>query len=135
MNRHSQKMFARIFEQLLDLPEKDALVFHCSAGKDRTGMTAALILMGLGVNDRQISQDYLLTNELYNFGLEQKEPTNDELARMIAKMNVMEGEGAAIIGITETVRSGWGNFDNFFVKVLGFNKGDLLQLRRMYLEG
>ncbi|MGE0879370.1 MAG: tyrosine-protein phosphatase [Acidimicrobiia bacterium] len=36
-------------------------VFHCTAGKDRTGMLAALILSGLGVDDDTIADDYVLT--------------------------------------------------------------------------
>ena len=38
------------------------LVFHCAAGKDRTGLTAALILDLLGVSREIIYEDYLLTN-------------------------------------------------------------------------
>jgi len=37
------------------------LVFHCAAGKDRTGVAAALILSLVGVNNEQIVDDYLLT--------------------------------------------------------------------------
>ena len=38
------------------------LVFHCSAGKDRTGIAAALILTALGVPREQVFADYILTN-------------------------------------------------------------------------
>ena len=38
-------------------------VFHCSAGKDRTGLLAALILEVLGVDPETIKSDYLLTNQ------------------------------------------------------------------------
>lgn len=38
------------------------LVFHCSAGKDRTGVVAALIMSALGVGRETIYEDYLLTN-------------------------------------------------------------------------
>ena len=41
-----------------------AVVFHCSAGKDRTGLLAALILEVLGVDAETIRADYLLTNEV-----------------------------------------------------------------------
>lgn len=37
-------------------------VFHCMAGKDRTGFAAAMILAALGVSDDLIFEDYLLTN-------------------------------------------------------------------------
>jgi protein-tyrosine phosphatase len=55
--------FAELFGHLLesDVP----LVFHCTAGKDRTGFAAALILLALGVPRSVVMQDYLLTNELY----------------------------------------------------------------------
>ena len=39
------------------------VVFHCSAGKDRTGLLAALILEVLGVDSETIAADYLLTNQ------------------------------------------------------------------------
>ena len=39
-------------------------VFHCSAGKDRTGIIAALVLGALGVNQETVMADYLLTNEV-----------------------------------------------------------------------
>ena len=38
-------------------------VFHCTAGKDRTGMVAALILSLVGVDDEVIVEDYTLTDE------------------------------------------------------------------------
>lgn len=39
-------------------------LFHCTAGKDRTGWTAALLLHIGGVDDPTIASDYLLTNAL-----------------------------------------------------------------------
>lgn len=55
--------FAQLFDALLHSSEP--LVFHCTAGKDRTGLAAALILLALGVPREVVMQDYLLTNELY----------------------------------------------------------------------
>jgi protein-tyrosine phosphatase len=43
------------------------LVFNCSAGKDRTGVAAALILNTLGAHADTIMEDYLLTNEASNW--------------------------------------------------------------------
>jgi len=54
--------FAELFEHLI---ESDApTVFHCTAGKDRTGIAAALVLLALGVSRDVVQADYLLTNEL-----------------------------------------------------------------------
>ena len=55
--------FARFLRHLLDHPTP--VVFHCTAGKDRTGFAAALLLSALGVERETIMQDYLLTNQLY----------------------------------------------------------------------
>lgn len=134
LNPHSQEQFKKIFAELLALPEKEALVFHCSAGKDRTGMTAALILMALEVSDDLIAKDYLLTNSLYSFALRKNYPSNDQISNMIAKMNVTKGEGSAVYGITKTIRSAYGDFAGYFKDELGFSKEDLVQLRKMYLE-
>jgi len=41
------------------------LVFHCTAGKDRTGVCAALILLSLGVSANQVIADHALSN-VYN---------------------------------------------------------------------
>jgi len=50
-----------LFEQLLNTPA--GFLLHCSAGKDRTGFGAALILAALGVEQKLIMEDYLLTNQ------------------------------------------------------------------------
>jgi protein-tyrosine phosphatase len=42
-------------------PEALPALFHCSAGKDRTGLTAGLLLALLGVADADILDDYQLT--------------------------------------------------------------------------
>ena len=39
------------------------VVFHCTAGKDRTGLFAAFLFKVLGVPDEEIRRDYLLSNE------------------------------------------------------------------------
>jgi protein-tyrosine phosphatase len=41
--------------------ERLPLVFHCSAGKDRTGVLAAILLSLLGVSDDDIAADYALS--------------------------------------------------------------------------
>lgn len=54
---------ARFAEALELLAREDVLpaVFHCAAGKDRTGILAALLLSSLGVDDEIICADYGLT--------------------------------------------------------------------------
>lgn len=51
------------FFALLQNPNNTPLLFHCSAGKDRTGMAAALFLLALGVEEETVIEDYLLSNQ------------------------------------------------------------------------
>ena len=46
---------------LLADPERLPAVFHCAAGKDRTGVVAAVVLALLGVDDDVIAHDYGLS--------------------------------------------------------------------------
>ena len=50
--------------RLIASPDGLPLMFHCTAGKDRTGWLAALVLSVLGVDRELIVDDYLRTNEL-----------------------------------------------------------------------
>ncbi len=60
---NGRKRFGEFFRELLALPEDRSILFHCSQGKDRTGLGAALILAVLGVDEETIIWDYMLTNE------------------------------------------------------------------------
>lgn len=64
--RHHKEDYARMFEALLDVEDGGFLV-HCAAGKDRTGFGCALILHALGVSERTVLDDYLLTNQVMDF--------------------------------------------------------------------
>ncbi len=57
----NNKAYKKLFE-LMDSGE--SLLFHCSAGKDRTGVAAMLVLLALGADFEVIMRDYLLSNEL-----------------------------------------------------------------------
>ena len=55
--------YRRFFRLLLELEEGKAILWHCTDGKDRTGIAAMLLLTALGVDRETILADYLLTNE------------------------------------------------------------------------
>lgn len=59
--RHNTHRFAEFFQHLLASPEPT--VFHCTAGKDRTGFAAALLLRAVGASEEETLADYLLTND------------------------------------------------------------------------
>ena len=54
----------RVVDLAVDAADRP-LLFHCAAGKDRTGITAALLLGLLGVDDDTILDDYELTTKYF----------------------------------------------------------------------
>jgi protein-tyrosine phosphatase len=60
---HSQAQIARVFERLA-LARPGAVLFHCSHGKDRTGLVAALILLLAQVGDQEIIDNYSVSYQL-----------------------------------------------------------------------
>lgn len=56
--RHAFREFFRLLAVQDNLP----LLFHCTAGKDRTGFAAAMLLTALGVDRETVIEDYLLSN-------------------------------------------------------------------------
>lgn len=115
----------REFFRLLAIGDKAPLLFHCSAGKDRTGVGAALFLASLGVDRSIIMQDYLLSNEYlkgkYDF-IVQKYPQFEPLTKVSAEylqraFDVIDGD--------------FGGMEVFLTDVLGV---DLGRMRELYLE-
>ncbi|CAB5213855.1 uncharacterized protein OCT59_023346 [Rhizophagus irregularis] len=56
-----KRAYYKIFKHILEYPTQPFVV-HCTAGKDRTGIFAMLLLKLLGVNDDIISREYELTH-------------------------------------------------------------------------
>lgn len=112
------------FFALLQNEKKVPLMFHCSAGKDRTGMGAALILLALGVDEETVMQDYLLSNiylkDKYAGYIEQY-PTLKSLFSV--KYEFLK---AGIEQIKET----YGSVDNYLENTLEVN---IPTFREMYL--
>lgn len=134
LNVHSQHAFGQVMKELVTLAPDEALVFHCSAGKDRTGMMAALILKALGVDDQTITKDYLLTNQLYDFAASRQSPSEDQMGQLVAKMNTTKGDGPVMKGFLQTIEQGWHTIDCFLVQQLGLPQEQIDRLRKQYLK-
>ena len=57
-----KKAYSDFFRILLSTEPDRAVLWHCTSGKDRTGLAAMLLLSALGVDEETIIEDYLLTN-------------------------------------------------------------------------
>ena len=67
LSRISEKPFGeRLVEALEIIAEREnhPLIFHCSAGKDRTGVLAAMVLAAMGIVDEDVVEDYVLSAPL-----------------------------------------------------------------------
>ena len=87
--------YKAVFEMLRD--SKSGILFHCTAGKDRTGVLAALILALVGASDEEIEQDYLLTR----VGVEHfREYLMASLLQLLGKTNLDEPGISEMCGVT-----------------------------------
>ena len=106
------------------------VVFHCSAGKDRTGLLAALILEVLGVDADTIRADYALTNEVIDGILGRikamqphASPTTQSLA----------AQPVAFQGFEDTLHNEYGGAEAY-LRQYGVSDETLDALRRNLLE-
>ena len=65
LNKSAQQSFHHIIELIAE-NDDGAILYHCSEGKDRTGLVTIIILYILGVDMEVIRQDYLYSNYMLN---------------------------------------------------------------------
>ena len=131
--------YKRLFEELLKLPEGDALLFHCTQGKDRTGCAAMLILSALGVDEETIMADYLLTNT-FNAALIENERQallsqgyeGEELETMMAAMDQVNPR--YMTNALDWMKNNYGSVTGYITSELGVTDEQLEILKNMYLE-
>ncbi len=119
--------FAEFFCILLakDTP----LVFHCTAGKDRTGFAAALILLTLGVPRDVVMRDYLLTNDLYRRPAMAEGHAPEEVLAVLWRVQA-EFLDAAL----HKVDQDYGGLQTYLVDVLGVDSAAQRELSGRYLQ-
>jgi protein-tyrosine phosphatase len=131
--------YRRFFNELLDLPDGRAILFHCSEGKDRTGCAAMLILYALGSDEDTIMEDFLLTN-VYNAALIEEDRrlleaegiSGEEMETYLPMMDQVNPAymAAAIAWMTETCGSPLG----YIMQELGVTEEEIAALRNKFLE-
>jgi protein-tyrosine phosphatase len=123
---HNAPRFGELFAHLLasDAP----LVFHCTAGKDRTGFAAAMILLALGVPRGVVMQDYLLTNDLFRM------PAADGGYAPAEVLNVLWRVQAEFLDAAlHAVDEDFGGVDAYLARELGVGAPERARLARLYL--
>ena len=119
--------FAQFFGHLLtdDAP----LVFHCTAGKDRTGFAAALLLEALGVPREVILQDYLLTNDFYQMPTANPAGLPQEVMSVLWRVQANFLEAAF-----EVVEADFGSIPRYLKVALGVDAQAQERLMALYLQ-
>jgi protein-tyrosine phosphatase len=120
--------YAALFEHLLEADTP--LVFHCTAGKDRTGLAAAWILLALGVPRATVLQDYLLTNQVFQRPPRQPDDLPEELLAVL--WQVQQGFLDAALHVVEQDHGG---IEAYLRQRLGLSPAAHALLGERYLAG
>ncbi|GAB5057285.1 tyrosine-protein phosphatase [Companilactobacillus alimentarius] len=136
LDKHGQAAYKMLFDLLLDNDQDhQSLLFHCAAGKDRTGIGALLILKALDVDNETITKDYLLTNLMYQDSKEIEKTLNDANGNQdINKMNMTKADLESITSIFNAIEHYYGSFENYLDKALGIDQAKLDKLKQLYTE-
>jgi protein-tyrosine phosphatase len=127
----------RLFIQTIQAAQGRPVLWHCTAGKDRTGFGAAILLRLLGVEDQVIIKDYLLSRQYI-----------ENRRRLMLMLRLTRGR--EVVGIVKKLMSvdetwmqaafqaldqQWGNFENYAKEGLALSPADIAQLRTTLLDG
>lgn len=146
-----EKMLAPQFRSLFRrlMADEGAVIYHCSAGQDRTGIATALLYDVLGVDRETILKDYHLSTELRRpqWEMPQVDP-KDYPNNPIVQMYMAQGKDQPIKANPLYAPSGasylaqfftyldaqYGGSEGYLRKVLGFGDDDLARLRQVMLR-
>jgi len=97
--------------------DEHPVVIHCFAGKDRTGIIAALMLSSLGVPDATIASDYQLSDDYVAPSVVWATENDPEWAAHIAALppHVLRAPPSAMPMFLDALRDQHGSIDNYLV--------------------
>lgn len=137
LSEDGRKGYARFFDILLNNRD-GAVLWHCTYGKDRTGIAAALVLYALGVDEDVIMRDFLMSNEVYRDKIaylenELKNRGCDDM--VIKEAQAMAGvKGEYLTAAFDAVKAEYGSVQDYIKNQLGVSDEKIAKLRDMYLE-
>lgn len=134
-----QAGYRKFFQCILSAPEDRAVLWHCTSGKDRTGVASMLLLSLLGADEDLILRDYMLTNE---FNAETIAAQRMELIREGAEAELLEDMLTVRYAVRQShmesamsfLKTEYGSVINYIESVLGVPSDCVKELRSRYLE-
>ncbi len=124
---HNAATFGRFLKHLLEKPTPQ--VFHCTAGKDRTGFAAALLLSALEVDRATIEHDYLLTNQLYKRDARLEGQGHPHVMKVIWQV-----QPEFLHAAFDAVDAQHGGMLDYLHGAIGLSPQELAELQRLLLE-
>ncbi|TXS07031.1 MULTISPECIES: tyrosine-protein phosphatase [Streptomyces] len=111
-----------------------AVVFHCTAGKDRTGWANAALLTALGVPRATVMADYLASND-YRAEANAAALASMPAAQAAVYKPLLDVRPEYLNSGFDEVRERFGSFGGYEKKALGLDAGDVRDLKRDLLVG
>ncbi|MGV8907036.1 MAG: tyrosine-protein phosphatase [Acetobacterium sp.] len=134
---YGQNAYHEFFQKLL-AHEDGAFLFHCTGGKDRTGVATVLLLTALGVDRNTIIEDFTLTNDFnaktidYVVSEAEKRTTD---AQTIEGMTAVAGVNQSYMEkMLDTIDEKYGSMNSFLKEAIGLTDKDITKLQDLYLE-
>ena len=125
-----RELFARLIA-----PDKGAVVVNCTAGKDRTGIGAALVLTALGVPYETVREDYLLSNVGLNMDTVHN-AISPQLALLPADViqPLVGVEGEYLHAAFAQMKADHGSIEAYLEKELGVGPAEIASLKSRMLN-
>ncbi|AFR22831.1 tyrosine-protein phosphatase [Lactobacillus helveticus] len=137
LKEHAQNSIHKILEVLANT-EDGAVLYHCSEGKDRTGIVTVVVLYLLGVDMETIRQDYLYSNYMlndYRAVRDKKMQEEGENLCFRANMRILGSVSDAFLDTALiAIEKDFGGIDNYLEEKIGVTPELRDKLRELYLE-
>jgi protein-tyrosine phosphatase len=129
MMEHGAAAYAAALEALAE-PATLPAVFFCMAGKDRTGVFAAVVLGLLGVGDRDIVADYALTHEVIDAIHERTRAQRPGIDDVWSRLppDITGAHATTMDGLLALIRDRWGSIPGY-VDAIGVDPATVDRLR------
>ncbi|SQI41667.1 Tyrosine-protein phosphatase precursor [Leminorella richardii] len=123
---YSRQGFGQVLREMASA--ENAALFHCTAGKDRTGWTAALLQSIAGVDRSTIFEDYLATND---YTAERISATLAALppALQPSYAQLMSVQASWLQAGFDQITQSYGSLDNYLKQGLGLDQATIYALR------
>ncbi|NJQ06768.1 tyrosine-protein phosphatase [Streptomyces lonarensis] len=109
---------------------------HCSAGKDRAGLTVALALLVAGVEPAAVEADYLLSGAPHHrYRLDRATDAGDAVSPEIGGLlaPLFDARGAYLTAAWDEIDAGWGSLDRYVAVGLGLSAAERRALEETLL--